>query len=87
MSSTEEQTAHEPKTVTIIVNGHDVTLAERRASGLSIKTAAIAAGVPIESDFVLYRKHGHDLDKVDDEQVIDLHPREEFTCVAPDDVA
>ena len=85
MPSTEKKT--KPKTVTIVINGHDVPVDERRTTGLEIKQAAMAARVPIQEDFVLYRKRDHDLEKIDDDEVVKIHSRQEFTCVAPDDVA
>lgn len=87
MPSTKEDTKPKPKTIQILVNGHDVAVDERHTTGLDIKKAAIASGVPIQEDFVLYLKHGHDLEKVDDDDNVKVHKGQEFTCVAPDDVA
>lgn len=45
--------AHPGQAVTIHVNERPVTLHNRRVTGLAIKQAAIAQGVPIEEDFIL----------------------------------
>jgi len=46
--------------VTMHVNERPVTIEPRRVTGLAIKQAAIAQGVPIEEDFILVleREHG-----------------------------
>jgi hypothetical protein len=41
------------RTVTVTVNDQPVVLEDRRQTGAEIKAAAIAAGVPIQHDFVL----------------------------------
>ncbi len=53
---------HEPpgQTVTVHVNERPVRLAGRSVTGLEIKEAAIAQGVPIEVGFILVEELGGD---------------------------
>jgi hypothetical protein len=51
--TTEAQKPKPPKTETITVNDDPVEVTEKQMTGAEIKAAAIAAGVPIEQDFVL----------------------------------
>ncbi len=89
MPSTISQTDKAANSVTVAVNGADVTLPDRKTTGSAIKQAAIAAGVPIQGDFVLYARRGNSSEyaKVDDDEVVTVHPGEQFRAVAPDDVA
>lgn len=43
------------RAATVTVNDHDVTISEHRPTPTMIKLTAIAAGVPIQPDFVLSR--------------------------------
>jgi multiubiquitin len=85
-SSTHDVTT---KTISITVNGASVEMADRQASGAAIKKAAIASGVPIESDFVLYERRGASgtYTRINDDDVVVIHDGELFRAVAPDDVA
>jgi hypothetical protein len=88
MPSTIPQADKATKPVTISVNGADVVLADHKTTGAAIKQAAISAGVPIQPDFVLYARRGStEYTKVDDDEVVTVHPSEQFRAVAPDDVA
>jgi hypothetical protein len=79
--------AHEkPKQVTVSVNGTPVTV-PKEVTGEELKQAAIDVGVPVQLDFVLYRKKGTNYEPVADEKRITVHKGEEFRCVASDDVA
>lgn len=82
----QQESTVEEKTAVISVNGHDVSV-PHKVSGGELKQAAIDQGVPIELDFVLFRKHGHDYEQVAEDKTIRTHKGEEFRCVAPDDVA
>lgn len=89
MPSTISQADKATKPVTINVNGADVALPDHKTTGAAIKQAAITAGVPIQHDFVLYARRGNSTEytKVDDDEVVTIHPGERFRAVAPDDVA
>lgn len=81
-----ESGREKPKQVTVSVNGTAVLVPEK-LTGKELKEAAIAAGVPIQLDFVLYRKEGANYDPIPDDKRITVHKGEEFRCVASDDVA
>jgi len=89
MSSITSESGQAVRLVTILVNGTDVTMPDQKATGAAIKTAAIAAGVPIQADFILYERRGNSSEyvKVEDDQTVTLHDGEQFRAVAPDDVA
>lgn len=81
-------TEHEQKShsITITVNFKPVTLPTRRATGLEIKQAAIAQGVNIQLDFVLFRDKGHGRrDPIRDDETVELHRGDKFEAVPGDD--
>lgn len=68
------------------INGKFVDLGQRKQTGASLKTAAIAAGVPIQPDFVLSRvlENGEQPIIGDDEQItVKFH--DEFWAIPGDD--
>lgn len=70
----------------ITVNFKSVTMPERHATGIEIKQAAIAQGVNIQPDFVLFRDKGHGRrDPIRDDEKIELHEGEKFEAVPGDD--
>ncbi len=72
--------------IDIQVNGKQVRMNERHATGLQIKEAAIAQGVNIALDFVLSEELGnHHARVVRDDETVTLHPHQEFVATAPDD--
>jgi hypothetical protein len=71
--------------ITVTVNGQPVTLPDREVTGLEVKQAAIAQGLPIGLDFQLSVKRGNRYQVVDDTDTIKLHQGQEFLAVAPDD--
>jgi hypothetical protein len=74
------------KTVEVTVNDRTVTLIGLRHTGLEIKEAAIARGVPIQPDFVLSIERGQGQTQVvGDTDVVTLHPRASFVAIADDD--
>jgi len=74
-------------TLTIKVNNNNVITDKRRLSGLGIKEAAIAQGVSIKTDFVLYPldKDGNLGAAIPDDKVLVLHEGDAFRCVSADD--
>ncbi len=80
-----EEKTEKAHAVTIKVNGNDVTLQSRKATGMQIKQAAIAQGVAIQPDFNLYRRVGGKLKLVPDSETIELHDNEEFKAVTPEE--
>jgi hypothetical protein len=76
-----------PPPVTILMNNtHTVKLPDKRTTGLEIKEAAIAQGVPIQLGFVLFRlTAGHKQHPVRDDDKSTVHDGEEFRCVDNDD--
>lgn len=72
--------------VTIQVNGMPVTMRGPRVTGLEIKQAAIAAGVPIQLDFVLSVEIDANRTRiVRDEETVTIRPNSVFDAVAGDD--
>ena len=72
--------------VHVHVNGQPVTLHQTEATGEQIKAAAIAAGVPIQSDFVLSEVLSSGKQKiVPDGKKVDLKDGDEFWAIPGDD--
>jgi hypothetical protein len=72
--------------VEVTVNEKPVVLPDRKVTGLEIKQAAIAQGVPIQLDFVLQQELPHGQHKViGDQDEVKLHPHDRFTAIADDD--
>lgn len=77
---------HHPQTVDITVNFKPVIMPTHRATGLQIKQTAIAQGVAIQPDFVLFRDHGHGRrDRIRDDETVELTRGERFEAVPGDD--
>jgi len=77
--------AMHPRETEIIVNERAVRIAGHMASGLEIKRAAIAQGVPIYLDSCCRRIGQHQSRIVGDNDVVELHRGSSFIAVAPDD--
>lgn len=75
--------AHEAR---VTVNGQFVVLTSRKVTGLQIKEAAVAAGVPIQLDFVLseVRPSGEQKIIPDDREII-VKSGDEFWAIPGDD--
>jgi len=77
------------RTIEVSVNTLPVSLTDEHgrdeATGAAIKAAAIAQGVSIQPDFVLFAERGNELDPVTDDEVVHVHPHQKFRAVAPDD--
>ncbi|EIM98153.1 hypothetical protein WQE_25493 [Paraburkholderia hospita] len=75
-----------PHPVQIVVNTKQVEMPHNRASGLAIKERAIAVGVNIKIDFVLFAERGDGRQEVvKDEKVIHLHNEQRFEAIDNDD--
>lgn len=73
--------------LTIKVNDNPVRMAKRKATVLEIKQAAIAQGVNIQLDFVLFKMdaEGNNGPALSDDKVLKLSDCDEFRCVSQDD--
>lgn len=72
--------------VEVLVNGQKVVLHESEATGAQIKAAAIAAGVPIQPDFVLSEVLPSGKQKiVPDDRTVHLKDGDEFWAIPGDD--
>jgi hypothetical protein len=72
--------------VQILVNDQKVVVDDDEATGAEIKAAAIAAGVPIEPDFVLSEVLPNGKQKVvRDDKKIHLKDGDEFWAIPGDD--
>ncbi len=90
MTSTNEGAAEaaspRPHAVTVTVNGQPVVLPDHEATGLEIKRASIAQGLPIDEGFQLSVRRGNGrYDVVADDESVHVHPHQEFLAVPPDD--
>ena len=75
-----------PHPVEITVNERRVVLPDDDTTGLDIKKAAIAQGVPIKIDFILQQELPHGGSRViGDNDPIKVHPRDRFTAIDRDD--
>lgn len=74
------------QTIVVTLNNREVTFSDRKATGLEIKQTAISQQVPIQTDFALFEIKGHgNLKQVGDQELVVLHPHQEFRALAPDD--
>jgi hypothetical protein len=91
MSTTPEQASpagqghRPPHTIPVTINNQTVQLPEREMTGLEIKQAAAAQGLPIDTGFQLSVKQGHRYDVVGDTDPVRIHRNLEFLAVPPDD--
>jgi hypothetical protein len=90
MSSTEARTGgdigQKPRETHITVNDQPVVMARGRASGLQIKEAAISAGVPIQTDFVLSELWPNGEQKIiADDRDVEVKDGEQFWAIPGDD--
>ncbi|WP_369368176.1 multiubiquitin domain-containing protein [Streptomyces sp. CG4] len=90
MTSTHEGTPEaappRPHTVTVTVNGQPVVVPDHEATGLDIKQASIAQGLPIDEGFQLSVRQGNGrYEVVADEENLHVHAHQEFLAVPPDD--
>ena len=73
--------------ITVKVNTINVVFKVKKVKGAEIKSEAIKQNVQIQQDFNLFEKVGNSgkLKPIKDDQVVNLHPNQEFRAVAPDD--
>jgi hypothetical protein len=72
--------------VTITVNEQPVSLTGTTATGVKIKSAAIAQGVAIQANFVLQEELPNGTSRVvGDSDEVHLRAHLRFTAIAPDD--
>jgi Multiubiquitin len=85
IAPTDQVGAHKTR-VQVLVNGQKVVLDQAEATGAEIKAAAIAAGVPIEPDFVLSEVLPSGKQKVvPDDKKIHLKDGDELWAIPGDD--
>ncbi|MEW2274176.1 multiubiquitin domain-containing protein [Streptomyces griseofuscus] len=86
LTASADPASRRPLAVTVKVNNQPVVLPDREVTGLEVKQAAIAQGLPIDLGFQLSIKHGHGrYEIVADDEPIRVHPNEDFLAVPPDD--
>ncbi len=88
MLSQEEATSagHHRHPIEITVNEKPVTVDGPRVTGVVIKEAAIAQGVQIQLDFVLYEEIGPGHTKtIGNDDVVTVHKGSKFTAIDNDD--
>ena len=72
--------------IRVTVNGQFVVLTSRKVTGLQVKEAAIAAGVPIQLDFVLSEVRPSGEQKIiPDDREITVKSGDEFWAIPGDD--
>lgn len=86
MPSTEQHDQTRRPTIEITVNNQPVQVEDKRMTGLEIKEAAIAQGVPIQADFLLseHLPNG-EVHIVGDDDEVKVRKHSKFTAVAGDD--
>lgn len=80
-----DQPGRPPIRIAVEVNNHRVILPARKMTGAQIKAASIEQGADLQPDFQLSVKRGHHYDVVGDDDLIEVHERQEFIAVAADD--
>ncbi|MFT3674214.1 multiubiquitin domain-containing protein [Aestuariivirga sp.] len=86
MEKNELRPETEGKPIVVEVNGRDVLVALKRATGLQIKEAAIAQGVNIQINFVLQQELPNGASAIiGDTDMVHIHAHLKFTAIAPDD--
>jgi hypothetical protein len=82
----DEGKRHGDRDVTVLVNEKPVALDGKKQTGLSIKEAAIAQGIPIQLDFILSIELGGGKTKlIGDDDRIEVHPHDRFLAIPNDD--
>lgn len=76
---------NDQKTVEVLFNTIKIQMPKGKHSGAQIKQYAIAAGIAIQTSFVLAMKHGNRFENVSDSDIVNVHPNLEFSALAGDD--
>lgn len=84
-STSVAEAVRRPSGIPVTVNRQPVELPDKEMTGLEIKEVAIKQGVAIEAGFQLSVRHGQHYQVVGDDELIKVHPKQEFIAVAPDD--
>lgn len=72
--------------VVVDVNNRPVTLPDNRLTGLQVKQAAVAAGLPVDLGFQLIQEHPNGRDAVvGDDDEVKANTNSRFVMIAPDD--
>jgi len=78
-NAAETQKTDDLSAITIHVNNHEVRLEGHRQTGLQIKQAAVAQGVDIKVDFVLFDEVGNDRTKhIADDEAVQVNAESRF---------
>jgi hypothetical protein len=80
------ETTEKVKVITVKVNNNPVEFRVHKATGAEIKATAIAQGVRIQPDFLLFEIRDHEpLKPIRDDETVNLHDGLKFRATAPDD--
>jgi hypothetical protein len=72
--------------ITVLVNEKPVQFEQRKIAGRLLKETAIAQGIQIQPDFVLYEVKGQGkLKSIGDDDEVTLNDNDKYRAVAPDD--
>jgi len=75
-----------PEKIEIFVNGKPVIVTKETLTGAQIKQAAIAQGVSIQPDFVLFEDLSNGKQVIiKDDQHVELHNGQKFEAITNDD--
>lgn len=90
MTAIDRNTTHgehpQPHVFAITVNGMPVSIIGPKTTGRAVKEAAIAAGVPIQLDFILSEELPNRKTRlVRDDDEVSIHEGSEFVALANDD--
>jgi hypothetical protein len=85
LEKSHEKGKHE-HTIEITVNERPVLLKDKNTTGLGIKKAAIAQGVPIKEEFILQQELPNGSSRIiGDNDPVKVHPHDRFTAIDRDD--
>ena len=77
------------RTIAVTVNTKPVALTVDQGkptlTGMAIKEMAIGQGVAIQHDFPLFIVRPQGLDPVGDDEAVNVHEKQQFRAVTPDD--
>jgi hypothetical protein len=74
------------KEVTVLFNKQQISLQQRKYTGIELKEAAVAQGVAIQPDFVLFEvKHNGRRETIGDHDTVQVNKESEFAAMGNDD--